>query len=237
MGADKPSLPQSLHGPDLTGAGVAQEPPVTAAEPEAMLSVPEPEPPDFRPTASAPLALRTILQAGLILALMGWLGLVYFSNDNLPVSGTRLSMLLPRPADGWKGGMLHTSNPTSVEIEVGLKFEKFLSASVSRTYSQGGKEITVEIWDWAGGYPYHMPIDIPGWANGEAVRVGAEDGRLRYNPETQKGRLRVRYLDRFYLIVEGTGIARHELESWYRRIDLAGLRRELGQLQRAASSR
>jgi hypothetical protein len=69
------------------------------------------------------------------------------------------------------------------------------------------------------------------------VRVGAQEGRLRYNAESKKGRLRVRYLDRFYLIVEGEGIERYELDSWYRRIDLAGLRREVEKLRRAAASR
>jgi hypothetical protein len=60
---------------------------------------------------------------------------------------------------------------------------------------------------------------------------------LRYNPGTRKGRLRVRYLDRFYLVVEGSGIERYDLEAWYRRIDLAALRRELAELRGAPSSR
>ena len=47
----------------------------------------------------------------------------------------------------------------------------------------------------------------------------------------------MRYLDRFYLIVEGEGIERYELAGWYRRILLAGLQRELDQLRRISSSR
>jgi hypothetical protein len=238
---DKPFVADGERAADaaLTQAAVGQElqpEPPSGAGAEEVPGLEYP-PPDLPSSQAAPFSLRTTLQMSLVLAMMGWLSFLYFSNDNLPVSEFRLSMLLPRPADGWKGGILHSSNPTSVSIAVGLKFEKFLSASASRTYTRAGKEVTVEIWDWAGDYPYHMPIDIPGWANGEAVRAGAEEGRLRYNAQSKKGRLRVRYLDRFYLIVEGTGIERYELESWYRRIDLAGLRREFVQLQRTASSR
>jgi hypothetical protein len=177
------------------------------------------------------------LKLSVILAIAGWFTFLYFSNDNIPVSEFRLGSMLPKRLDGWKSSLTQGGNPSSVEIDVGLKFEKFTSSNSWRSYSQGDKEITVEIWDWAGDYPYHMPLDVPGWFNGEEVRVGAETGRLRYNPETKKGRLRVRYLDRFYLIVEGHGIERHELDSWYRRIDLAGLRREVEQLRASPSSR
>lgn len=192
---------------------------------------------DLSASPGFPFSLRKTLQMSVAVAITGWFTFQYFSNDNIPVSEYRLSSLLPRSVDGWKGGLSRVSNPSSVSINVGLKFEKFTSASASRTYYQGAKEITVEIWDWAGDYPYHMPLDLPGWANGEAVRVGAEEGRLRYDPESKKGRLRLRYLDRFYLIVEGKGIERYELEGWYRRIDLAGLRRELDKLRATASSR
>lgn len=211
--------------------------PEAALEPGAAQPGTELEPADLAGSQGAPFSLRTTLQMGVGLAIVGWFSFLYFSNDNIPVNDYRLSTMLPRPLEGRKGGLLHANNPSSVSIEVGVKFEKFTSSSASRTYYQGGKEITVEIWDWAGGYPYHMPLDIPGWANGEQVRVGAEEGRLRHNAETKNGRLRVRYLDRFYLIVEGKGIERHELEGWYRRIDFAGLRREADELRRTAASR
>jgi hypothetical protein len=150
------------------------------------------------------------------------------------VSSLRLGAALPNAPQGWRRGLTHVDNPSSVSV-VGI--EKFTSSSASRTYTQTGKEISIEIWDWAGDYPYHLPIDVPGWMNGEIVRVGAENGRLRYNRDTRTGRLRVRYLERFYLIVEGTGIERRELQAWYHRIDLAGLRRELGQLRSETASR
>jgi hypothetical protein len=37
--------------------------------------------------------------------------------------------------------------------------------------------------------------------------------------------------------VEGDGVERHELDRWYHRIDLNGLRGELDKLQRTAASR
>ncbi len=216
--------------------------PVTrTADPQAVLPTaptPDPGPEPFAPPSQGvALSLPNILKLSGVLLLAGWFTFLYFSNDNVPVSPFRLGSALPRAVDGWKGGWLDSSNPSSVSINVGVHFEKFTSSRVSRTYSQGGKQITLEIWDWAGDYPYHMPLDIPGWANGEAVRVGGQQGRLLYDPATRKGRLRVRYLDRFYLIVEGKGIERFELESWYRRIDLEGLRRDLEELHPAPASR
>jgi hypothetical protein len=192
--------------------------------------------PDTAPMASpgARHSLLNALKVGAVLALGGWFIFLYFSNDNNPVRDYKLSAVLPGRVDGWKSGFSHQSNPSSVSIG---PFEKFTSSSVRRTYTQGDKEIALEIWDWAGDYPYHMPIDIPGWANGEEVRVGAEQGHLRYHAESRTGRLRVRYLDRFYVIVEGKGIERHELEAWYRRINLVDLRRELDQLHGESASR
>jgi hypothetical protein len=219
---------------ELEQAGTRDPQPGTERRTSATL---EPEGVELAATPGSRSSPLNTLKLTVLLAVAGWLTFLYFSNDNIPVSDYRLSTMLPRPIEGWKGGLLHSGNPSSVSIDVGLKFEKFTSARASRTYSQGDKEITIEIWDWAGDYPYHMPIDIPGWANGEPVRAGAEQGRLRYRAETKKGRLRVRYMDRFYLIVEGQGIERYELENWYRRIDLAGLRRELDQLRRNSASR
>ena len=200
--------------------------------------------PVLEPTASyeelspvSRFSLINTLKLSAILAIAGWFTFLYFSNDNVPVGDYQLGLVLPKKPDGWNSSLTHGGNPSSVSIEIGLRFEKFTSSNSWRSYSRGDREVTVEIWDWAGDYPYHMPIDVPGWFNGEEVRIGAETGRLHYNPETKKGRLRVRYLDRFYLVVEGKGIERHELDTWYHRIDLAGLRRELGQLRAAPSSR
>jgi hypothetical protein len=219
---------------ELAQAGTQDLQPGTERHASAAL---EPEGVELAASSGARFSPLNTLKLTVLLAIAGWLTFLYFSNDNIPVSAYRLSTMLPRRIEGWRGGLLHSGNPSSVSINVGLKFEKFSSASASRTYSQGDKQITLEILDWAGDYPYHMPIDIPGWANGEPVRVGAGEGRLRYHVEAKKGRLRVRYLDRFYLIVEGKGIERYELESWYRRIDFAGLQRELDQLRRTSSSR
>jgi hypothetical protein len=241
MEAGKPFVPrleERAGGPDFEPAPVVVDEQTGAMlEHAAAAAGLQPEAPELTAPQGAPFSLRGTLKLFALLAIAGWFTFLYFSNDNIPVDRFYLSPLLPRRVEGWKSGLPEGSNPSSVSIGVGVTFEKFTSSSVWRTYYQGDKEITLEIWDWAGDYPYHMPIDIPGWANGEAVHVGAEEGRLRYNPETRKGRLRVRYLDRFYLIVEGKGIERYELESWYRRIDLAGLRRELDKLHRRTSSR
>jgi hypothetical protein len=217
-----PEREQNLDLPELE--------PVSAGETEPPAS-------EYSPSPGAQFSLARTAQLLLILVIAGWFTYLYFTNDNIPVRDYRLGSMLPKTPEGWRRGLTHSGNPSSVSIGVGAQFEKFTSSNAWRTYSQGDKEITVEIWDWAGDYPYHMPIDVPGWANGEPVRVGAEEGRLRYNPAARKGRLRVRYLDRFYLIVEGEGIDRHELDGWYRRIDLAGLRNELDQLRRTTASR
>jgi hypothetical protein len=187
------------------------------------------------PESARPQSLRSqIMGAIALLVIGGWILFAFYSDSYNPVSTYRLGSVLPRASDGWKLSRLSTSNPS--RVEVGWS-RKNLSSVSRRTYTQGGKEITIEIWDWAGAYPYHMPIDIPGWMNGEEVRIGAETGRLRYDTESRKGRLRVRYLDRFYIVVEGENIDRSDLTSWYHRIDFAGLRRELAELQDGGSSR
>ena len=184
--------------------------------------------------ARLPRSPREALQWLLGVVLFGWIVYSYFSTDNVPLSQIRLSGLLPRAPQGWSQSLSSGENPTSVTVDW---LEKDLSSVSRRTYSQGETEVTVEIWDWAGDYPYHLPFDIPGWMNGDEVRVGGEAGRLRYDPEKRRGRLRVRYLDRFYVVVEGEGIERHQLDAWYRRVNLSGLRRELAQLHGKASSR
>ncbi|MEX2299523.1 MAG: hypothetical protein WD733_01230 [Bryobacterales bacterium] len=226
MDADKPRFPDHR-----------QEPGQPALAQAAAIPPSEPWTPQY-PTASRPaVSLLGATKFFVILAIAGWFAFLYFSEANIPVSDYRLGLMLPETPEGWRRSFTRSGNPSSVSIGTGLTFEKFTSSNAWRTYSQGGKQVTVEIWDWAGDYPYHIPLDIPGWANGALVRVGAEEGRLRYNPETRTGRLRVRYLDRFYLVVEGDGIERHELLAWYQRIDLGGLRAELDRLQRTAASR
>lgn len=177
-------------------------------------------------------SLRNIpLFAGVVFVL--WWAFLAFP-ENAPLSRSTLSACLPKAPSGWTAGRIRTSNPSSVEGNFSLEFT---SSCSWRTFARGDRTITVEIWDWGGDYPYHLPIDIPGWMNGETVRVGGEEGRLTYNERIGRGRLRVRYLDRFYLVVQGRGVQPQELRSWYARIDRNRLRSEFNRLHATASNR
>lgn len=180
-----------------------------------------------------PAVLVRVLQLTALLAVAAWVMLPAL-NETPVVDRLDLRLALPRTPGGWHGNLTHGSNPS--RVVVGGR-NRFTSTSAWRTYTQGDREITVEIWDWGGDYPYHLPFDTPGWMNGQEVRIGSAPGHVRYNSRSQSGRLRLRYLDRFYVIVEGEGIAQPELEAWYGRVDFGRLRAALGKLRSKAASR
>ncbi len=180
-----------------------------------------------------PAILIRVLQLGALMAVAAWVMLPGL-NDTPVVDRFDLTQSLPKTPGGWQATYKHSDNPS--RVVVGGR-SRFTSTSAWRTYTLGDKEITVEVWDWGGDYPYHMPFDIPAWMNGEEVRIGSAKGHLRYNSGSRSGRLRLRYLDRFYVVVEGEGIYQAELDAWYGRVDLRQLQRALGELRSKAASR
>lgn len=180
-----------------------------------------------------PALLVRALQLSALMAVAAWVMLPSL-NETPVVDRSDLMQSLPRTPGGWRGSYKHNANPSRVTV---MGRNRFTSTSSWRTYTQGDKEITVEIWDWGGDYPYHLPFDTPAWMNGQEVRMGSAPGHLRYNARSRSGRLRLRYLDRFYVIVEGEGIAQSELDAWYGRVDLGRLQRALGKLRGKAASR
>lgn len=193
----------------------------------------EPFPPQRRPVGMGYLLFKAV-QIGVVLAVVGWFVMQDRSGDKVPVSIYDLSAALPSTPPGWRPTDSGVSHPSSTTV---MGRAHFTASRAWKTYRQGDREVTVDIWDWAGDYPYHMPWDLSAFGAGDEVRVDGNSGHVRYNPSSQKGRLRVRYADRFYLIVEGEGIRRGDLDSWYRSIDLGRLHRGLGNLRGRTSSR
>jgi hypothetical protein len=180
-----------------------------------------------------PALLVRALQLGALMAVAAW-AILPSLNETPIVVPLDLMASLPRAPSGWHAAPKRRSDPSRVEVGGRVRFT---SSRAWRTYTRGDAEITVDIWDWGGNYPYHLPFDTPGWMNGQEVWVGSCPGHLRYNAGSRSGRLRLRCLDRFYVIVEGNGISQSELHAWYGRVDLGRLRGALQKLHSTAASR
>jgi hypothetical protein len=209
---------QRADAPDLT------------EEPGAVVEATTPQ---GRVLIGIPALLARALKWGALLAVAAW-AILPSLNETPIVVPLDLMASLPRAPSGWHAAPKRRSDPSRVEVGGRVRFT---SSRAWRTYTRGDAEITVDIWDWGGDYPYHLPFDTPGWMNGQEVRVGPSLGRLRYNAGSRSGRLRLRYLDRFYVIVEGEGINESELHAWYGRVDLGRLGAALEKLRSTAASR
>lgn len=134
--------------------------------------------------------------------------------------GEGLESLLPKPLDGWTAQTANSQAAGAAMFGGGV--------TAQRQYSKGSSSITVQIiTDSPLMQGVMMMFSNPMFAasdGGKLEKIKRQKAIVNYDPANQSGEIKIVVVNRYLILIEGTGVARDELKGYAQAIDYKKLK-------------